>query len=129
MTTILSTKTNTFQFTDEFSDSLLRSCKTKITVEHQKYENNSEFYHIKYKHTYPSECKRCECNNPFHNAWGGGEEPYDCRNGDIIAVNEMTKSMINLLLLDMDKLEKLSGNRTPMNYKISIMKAITCLWD
>jgi len=130
MSTILSTRTTTSRFTDQFEGlDADKFCDVEITVQHKLYNSGGEFYDIHYKCTYSDTSPLCQTLNPFFGGWDGGEEPYDCRHGDIIAANEMTEKMMKFLLMDFDELANYSGHRTALSYKITLMRAITYLWD
>lgn len=130
MTIILSTREKTLRFTDQFDGmDETKYCDVDITVEHKLYDTGQEFFDIKYKCTYSDTSPACKTLNPFFGGWDGGAEPYDCRNGDIIAANEMSAQMIKYLLMDFEELAQFSGHRTALSYKINLMRAITYLWD
>lgn len=126
----LSTRTTTSRFTDQFEGiGINKYCDIEITVEHRLYDSGGEVYHIHYICTYSDNSPLCKTLNPFFGRWDDGSESYECRHEDIIAANEMTENMVKFILMDFDELEKYSGHRTPLSYKISIMRAITFLWD
>jgi len=130
MSIILSDKTAAFRFTDQFEGlDETQYCEVEITVQHKRYESGQEFYDIKYNCTYSDTSPACKTLNPFFGGWDGGAEPYDCRNGDIIAANEMSAGMMKYLLMDFEELTQFSGHRTALSYKINLMRAITYLWD
>ena len=130
MTTTISKNTAAFRVTDELGgmDEQLY-CDVTVLVEHKRYSSGEKKYYITYKYNYSDESPACKTLNPFFGGWDGGAEPYDCRNGDIITANSMSEQMIKYLLMDMDELAKYSGHRTPLSYKINVMRAITYLWD
>ena len=113
-----------------------RYCETTITVSHQRYENGTEFYHIKYAYTYSDTKISCLVFHPFYDIIREAADPLsttpsccNCVEGDVIVVNEMTTAMVKYLLMSFEDLSKCSGHTTPMTYKINIMHAIAKLWD
>lgn len=50
------------------------------------------------------------------------------KNGIVINRNSLTELLADYLLMDMNELARLSGNITPMAYKIIVLKTICELW-
>ena len=92
-----------------------------ITVEIKKHLNTKQFYHIKYEYTY-SENNTNRYGDPF-------SIKDEHRYGEIIVVNELSTILIKYLLMDMEELNQFSGNVSPQDYKINIIRAITNFWD
>lgn len=127
-------------------------CKVNIEVILTTYEDKREFYYINYEWFYLHWLKEkygstlIKHNDLLMNRKKYNEEnslqldslnPFckdreyfeDHINGEIIVKNELSNILIKYLLMDFEELSKHSGSVTPQNYKLSIMKSISLLWD
>ena len=95
-----------------------------IKVERKRYANKKEFFYIDYKYKYSPKNVFGYEGHPFL-----GTVYEESKDGDIVAANFMTETMINYLLMDTQELSKICGNVTPRTYKVSIMHALTNFWD
>lgn len=95
-----------------------------IKVERKRYANTKEFFYIDYKYDFSPKNVFGYEGHPFL-----GTAYEESKDGDIVAVNFMTETMINYLLMDTQELSKICGNVTPRTYKVSIMHALTNFWD
>lgn len=120
-----------FHFPSETCTCKNSGINVTIDVELKQYNgSNQKYYDISYKYQFPGasnpKTKMCphDVKFPLH------EKKYkDHQDGECVAANEMTKQMINYLLMDVDELEKYSGTTTGLEYKIKIMKNLTLLWN
>jgi len=93
-----------------------------VSVERKKYTNNKEFFYVHYEY-YPDNVLGYE----EHSFMGTCYEEH--KDGDIICTNPMTEIMIYYLLMDIEEVVKICGHVNPLTYKVSIMHALTNLWD
>lgn len=119
---ILNKQNNSFKFYD-VSPNLDLWTEVHITVIHKRYSDNKEYYDIDYKYTFsPSNILGYE-GHPFM-----GTDFVENKEGDIVAVNDMTTMMIKYLLMDYELMNN-TGNTTPQDYKRSIMHSLSLFWD
>ena len=127
----------TFTFTDEFyfGDSKDKpSCDTKITII-DKISNNSPVYVINYEHKIITPRKSYIVQTledvvvPCPFAFFKEERVRECYEGVIVIKNPMTTSMVEMMMMDDEELEKYTGTTTSQSYRRNIMVNITNFWD
>ena len=135
MTQIISTQTNTFKFTDEFSSSVSAYYLTTISVKDLKYEDGNHYWDIEYNNIFipvqlASHRQSTEnFKKTAHPFFGSQVEDFMNYQGDIIKKNPMTSIMVEYLLMDYDQLALISGFTTPERYKQRIMWSLANFWD
>lgn len=110
--TLLSEQVSHFQYKHAYKE---ESCSIGVKVQEFKYGNDSVYYYISYELT-PED-------QQTHRSLS------DLGNGEIVLKNEMTSSMIALLMMPDDELNEFTGNTEVSDYKTSIMKALQLFWD
>jgi ribosomal protein L31 len=70
-----------------------------------------------------------ECVKRIHPFYSGSNELDDGYDGEIIAKNNMTSSLINMLCLDDVTLQQQSGHSEVSHYRKLLMHNINNLWD
>lgn len=125
-----------FTFNDEFyfgDPKDKRTCETKITII-DKISNNSPVYVINYEHKIITPQKSYIIQKledlviPCPFAYFD-DNVKECYEGVIVIKNPMTTSMVDMIMMDDEELEKYSGNSTAENYRRNIMVNITNFWD
>ena len=125
MTTCLETRSSTFRLYDQFGEEDVYTL-VDVEVKHLRYAGrNEEFYDISYAYRYSSGNESRRLGHPF------AREPdlEEHESGELIAVNELSTVLVKFLLMSLDELEGQCGHVTPDTYKVSVMHAITRLWD
>ena len=124
----------TFTFVDDFDFGENPStCETRITILDTT-SNNSPVYNITYEHKIimsdksfiienASQVKK-PCPFAFYS-----KNMTGCYNGAIVIKNEMTTSMIKLMMMEDDELSNFTGCTTPQQYRRNILVFITQFWD
>lgn len=124
MTTILSKRKSVIRFYNPLSNNTNKYTDVIVSVERKKYTNNKEFFCVHYDYEYSPDNVLGYEGHPF---MGTCYEEH--KDGDIICANPMTEIMIDYLLMDIEEVAKICGNVNPITYKVSIMHALTNLWD
>ena len=114
MTQTLSNLDTFFISVDDFSND---KCRIDINIKHLQYEGGDEYYNITYQ--YDSDNKA----HPFYKNNKAGI------NGTIVCKNDITKALVDYLLLEDIELAKLTGTTTPMTYRKQIIKSLDLFWD
>lgn len=96
------------------------TCQVNISITTKTYDDGKSFYEISYRYTF---------STPHPGYLHPFLEKEDSVEGDIIAKNPMTDEMIRHLLMEETELAKVSGHTDPVCYKVSIMRALSHLWD
>lgn len=104
----------------------------KVTI--LRYDNGIHYYDIGYKYKFepadlsPERIERVRTTmHPFH-----GRCRLDNPNpqrGDIVRKNTLTDELVTHLLMDDEKLGKVSGLASPQRYRASVMEMLSILWD
>ena len=122
-TTTLSTRTSILRLHDPFNEEESEYTDVKIEIERKKYDSGQDFFYVTYAYSYPP-CNHEKRGNPFLSS-----SYKEHAEGDIVAANEMTERMMEYLLMDLDDMTEVCGRVSPLSYKISLMRALTHLWD
>ena len=98
-------------------------CVLNLSIEIKKYDNGKEYYYLSYLWNYD--------NNDIKNHVLFENKKFieNSNDGDIILKNKLTDQLINFLIMNNQDLEQISGNSMPLDYKRSIIEAISLFWD
>ncbi len=100
-------------------------CLVKIKIEDIEYiESKKIYYYISYDYKFGD-----KSNMMSHPFFGNKEMLENNYEGEIIVKNELSKILIEFLLMDENNLKDKTGFTTTYNYRSSIMKMITHIWD
>lgn len=95
-------------------------CELNVVISLKTYNNGKKYYYIDYSQT--------KGDIEFHPFYMDGRL-QDGWDGEIIAQNSMTDSMIKMLCMSDDKLREECGNTDVSHYRKLIMYNINELWD
>ena len=100
-------------------------CLVKIDVTEVEYnDTKKKYFYISYQYDYSKDLDKS--THPFY---GNEYLLENHQDGEIIFKNELSDKLIEYLLMDEKKLYNKIGFGTVYNYKSSIMKMITHIWD
>ena len=96
-------------------------CSMELKLKLSTYSNDKQFYYISYiwNVTNPAD-------HPFRHDTEFMENSLD---GDIIFRNTLSDVLVEYLQLNNNDLLKHSGSTTPDQYRKTVMKSISLLWD
>jgi|688.fasta_scaffold915219_1 hypothetical protein len=134
MTSLLLSQEQTVVFDNNTNDPLQPHYVVQIKVTILRYDNGVHYYDIGYKYKFepaelsPERIERVRTTmHPFHGRCRS-DNPNPQR-GDIVRKNAMTDAMVTCLLMDDEKLAKVSGLASPQRYRAGIMEMLSVLWD
>ena len=116
---------NTFMFRDILYPYVQNDdyCKVKITINMENYDDN-DWYYIIINFTYSS--KKSHTYNPFY---GDTELFEDGDDKEIILVkNSLSEKLVEYILMNLEDISKLSGRRTPQEYKSVVLTQAAIAW-
>ncbi len=100
-----------------------------VTVKELLYSDGKRYMDIHYDFDakmVKDERRRHIATHPFYGSEVNDFMTYD---GEIIAKNPMTATMVDYLFMADDELVQFTGNTTPQDYKHKIMLSIAYFWD
>jgi len=108
--------------------------KLNITQKELEYESGSFYYDIEYNFKFiPSDQCTTKENiehkklaHPFAPFSSDDDTKYE---GVIVYANELTKKLVEFLLMDYEELVKIIDHTTTQRYKSNIMESLALLWD
>ena len=123
-------KPNTFRFNNEIIDD--NYVDITISVKESKpHEDGDTYYEITYVNNYSND--EILNHHPLYKfddvRLQEGEYKIAGSDGETIVKNSFSKKLIKYLLMDLDELEKYTGNATGIDYKANIMRTINLFWD
>ena len=118
--TLLETRQSHFVIQDHFDPNL--NCQVFVTAKTLRFENGEEYYDLHYRYQYNSDSAKHL--NPFNDSLLSQSDE-----GDIIKKNDMTRLMVEYLLMEIDQLGEMTGKTSPIEYKSQIMRSLSLFWD
>lgn len=126
MPTIISTRNETFKFTDTDSSSYY---VVNITVQELEYSNGQHYFDISYECIFIG-IPDSHDNSRAHPFFGSQVDDFMKYKGDIIVKNRLTSIMVDYLLMDNEQLALETEHTTPQRYRQNIMWSIAhYFWD
>ena len=100
-------------------------CIVNILVEENEYKDTKKrYFYISYEYEYGENSNKSA--NPFY---GNKEMLENHSDGEIIFKNELSEKLVDFLLMNDEELSERIGFGSTFNYKSSIMRMITHIWD
>ena len=119
---IINTKKSKFKHYGFSEDNF---CLVNIIIQEVEYiDTQKKYFYISYNFEYGK-----NSNIQSHPFYGNKEMLEDNCEGEILYKNDLSEKLVEYLLMDDKDLSDKTGLTTVWNYKASIMKMITHLWD
>ena len=125
MSNCLEKQTGAFRLYDSFSEDVDSYTVVDVEVKRLKYPKQIEYYDISYTYGFSIGNESRQLGHPFV----GNPDLDGHESGEIIVVNELSTVLVKFLLMSIDELSLHCGRVTPNDYKITVMHAISRLWD
>jgi hypothetical protein len=122
-------------FANLFNQTNDTTCETTIQIEEKTYDTGTKWYYVNYSYVLSDgtiidtieKVRNTKCH-PF-NSNIPKDQVIHHFDGYIVSKNSMTSEMVRYLLMSDDDLASYSGRNTPQQYRISLMRGMSYLWD